>query len=157
MKNFIENTLSMIIIGDENNQLFDGKIITKGKKDGCMYHRDTFKQIAFDLWNEGYYIGKINDSIVTEAGFDIVNMGHILFCNCTIRNHYVDYLFLPEKLTNKQIESLKNFDEIFQKFEALFLMQIDENNKEQLKTQICSYNYSTDEIINNNSIAKRKM
>lgn len=34
MNDFVNNTLSMVIIGDKDNQLFDGKIIMNGKNDG---------------------------------------------------------------------------------------------------------------------------
>ncbi len=156
MDDFIKNTLSMVIIGDESNQLFDGKIISNGKKEGLFYHRDSLREIVNKLRHEGYPLGKVDTSIISEAGFDLVNMGHLLFCNCTVEDNYFGYVFLPDKLTEKQIESLRKFEETFQKFESLYLMKIDEQDKEHFKTELNSYSFNTDELVNNYSTSKTR-
>ena len=154
MEDFIQNTLSMVIVGDEENELFDGEVFMNGKKEGYFYHRDSLKQLVISLRRKGYHLGMVDTSIASEAGFDLVNMGHILFCNCTVGENYFGYVFLPEKLTHKQAESLKEYDKILQQFETLYLMQIDENDKERFKSKVNSYNFNTDELTNEYSKTK---
>ena len=156
MNDLFKDTLSLVIIGDENNPEFDGKIKFNGKNDGFNYHRDSLKQIVNDFRKNGYPLGKVDSSLVIEAGFDLVNMGHFLFCNCSIEDNYYGYIFLPNKLTAKQVESLRTIENSLQAFESLYLMTIDENDKELFETKEISYSFNVDEILNGYSHSKTR-
>ncbi len=149
MNDFIKNTMAMVIIGDENNEKFDGKIKFNGKNDGFFYHRDSIKQIVNELNHEGYQLSNINFIDANEAGFDLVKKGHILFLNCTMENYCFGYLFLPQNITNKQIESLKLFEKTFQQFSELYLMNISKKDPEFFDTETISYDFDTSEILKN--------
>jgi len=148
MTDFNKDTMAMIIIGDEEDELFDGKIKMNGKNEAIKYHSDCLKKIVKDLDNEGYSLGGMNYSSFHESGFMLVNNGHILFCNCTIGNNTLGYLFMPPKLTEKQIESLKLFESDFQQFEEFYIMKIDELDCENFQTSI-SNNFNINELIDN--------
>ncbi|MDD2180934.1 MAG: hypothetical protein PHW32_01040 [Bacilli bacterium] len=156
MNDLIKDTLSLVIIGDENNHEFDGKIKFNGKRDGLFYHRDSLKKIVNDFRNEGYPLGKVDYSMFNEAGFDLINMGHILFCNCTVEDNYFGYVFLPNKLTVKQVESLKKIEVSLQKFESLYLMTIDENDKESFDAREISYSFNVNDLVNGYSSSKTR-
>lgn len=156
MNSFIENNLCVLIIGDEKNEKFDGRIKTCGKEEGFRYHTDSVKQIAAQLNYEGYSIGKIDYSHINETGFDIINKGHVLFCNCSSGNVLFGYLFIPEHLTDKQIESLKIYEEQFQKFGLLYLVKIDKNDKESFDSITFEGNFSVDAVISPEDKVKTK-
>ncbi|MDD4608374.1 MAG: hypothetical protein PHD10_04525 [Bacilli bacterium] len=147
MGDFIKNTMSLVIIGDEDNSKFDGKIKMNGKEEGFHYHRDSIKQIVKELKQEGYPLDNINFSDANESGFDLVNKGHILFCNCTMGSYCFGYIFLPKRLTDKQIESLRLFESNFQKFPQLYLMRIDKQDQESFETEVSAYDFNVDLLI----------
>ncbi|MGE5456214.1 MAG: hypothetical protein ACM3O4_03830 [Ignavibacteriales bacterium] len=147
MSDFIKNTIAMVIIGDEENEQFDGKIKMNGKEQGIIYHCDSIKKMVKELNKEGYPLNNIDFSNVHESGFGLVNMGHILFCNCTMGNSIFGYLFLPSRLTEKQIESLRLFESNFQQFQQLYLMRIDSLDNQVFESNISTYDFSVDNLI----------
>lgn len=149
MTEFNKSTMAMIIIGDEENKLFDGKIKANGKNEGIKYHCDCLKKIVKELDIEGYSLDGMNYSSFHESGFMLVNNGHILFCNCTIGNNTLAYLFIPPKLTEKQIESLKLFESDFQQFEEFYIMKIDELDKENFQSSLSCNNFDVNELLDN--------
>ncbi len=158
MKEFNESVLSFIIIGDNNNKKFDGVLKYNGQKSGFFYHRDSIWDLIRSFRNLGYYIDNVNSSIITEAGYDLITKGHILFCNCTIDDNYFGYLFLPNKLTNGQIEALQKFENILNQFETLHIMKVDPNNYEFLNSNEHSYNFNIKDLtIEEKSIKQNKM
>lgn len=146
MSNFIKNTLAMVIIGDEENKEFDGKIKMNGKNEYIRYHCDSIKRIIKELDNEGYSLESINYSSFHESAFGLVNLGHILFCNCTMASNTFGYLFLPNKITSKQVESLKLFESNFQKFQELYIMKVDEIDNQNFTTRLSCYDFNVDQL-----------
>ncbi|MFA5603572.1 MAG: hypothetical protein WDA12_01795 [Bacilli bacterium] len=147
MNDFVNDVMSVVIIGDDQNEEFDGKIKFNGKSDGFLYHRDSIKQIINEFKSEGYSLNDINLYSSNEAGYDLVSQGHILFCNCTTGKYYFGYVFLPEKITTNQIQSLKLFEEDFQMFEQLYIMKIDEMDQESFEINVQSHEFNVNEII----------
>jgi hypothetical protein len=147
MDNFLNNVLSMVIIGDEENKIFDGNYKTAEKTAYLRYHRDAIKKIIKEFNKEGYKFGKIDYSQSFESGFDLINQGHILFVNCSVNDSYLAYLFIPNKITSNQIKTLKSFEQIFQKFESLYLMQLDDS-KDQFISSSYSNNFTIDLLMN---------
>ncbi|MDD2434908.1 MAG: hypothetical protein PHO63_01495 [Bacilli bacterium] len=147
MDDFITNTLSMVIIGDEESHAFDGQIKMNGRKEGFFYHRDSINQIVNELITEGYSLSDINLENSNESGFDLITMGHILFCNCTMENYCFGYLFLPRRLTAKQIESLRSLEPHFQKFPELYLMRVDKENQECFETEVTKDEFNVDNLL----------
>ncbi|HHW68719.1 MAG TPA: hypothetical protein GX747_00040 [Tenericutes bacterium] len=148
MDDFIKYNLSTVIIGDENDPNFNGVIKKCGKKDGFEYHTDCVKQIVISLNNMGYYVGNIDYSHINETGYNLINYGHILFCNCYTDNIMYGFLYIPDKLTEKQIESLKSLEVYFQQMSTIFLYKLDEHNKELFEVTTYENNFTVDILTN---------
>lgn len=131
MNDLLVNNLSMIIIGDQTNKKFDGVFKIKGIKDGCIYHIDAINKIINDLNTEGYCIKNIDTNDTFEKGFYLISNGHILFGNFT-ENHKkkAGYLLIPNHMTEKEIISLRLFENQLQKFDTLYIEKKDDYDDE---------------------------
>lgn len=147
MNDFIKKTMTAVIVGDEENEKFDGRIKVGRTEDGFTYHRDSIKNIVYQLDLEGYSVGNVDFSNANEAGFDLVNKGHIMFLNCTTQNYVFGYVFLPNTITKKQIESLKVFEPALQQFPHLYIMKVNELDRETFNTDSNVYDFNVDSIL----------
>ena len=151
----LKKILAMLIIGDEGNQQFDGKFKCKRNNDGYRYHIDAIADLIKDYRQAGYNIDDVNlKNTSEEAGFNIISKGHILLCNCSINDNNLIYIFVPSKITNYQLATLKLFEPQLQQLQNTYIMKIDEMGKETFNSISFSNNFSFDNLINSNSRTK---
>lgn len=98
----ISNYLVTIIIGDKNSN-YDGKIISRSYGNSHIMTINKVKKIlSFIDYDLNF---KYNDEL-SDIIFNLILQGHIVFFNLSCSNKKIGSIYLPNKITEKQLLSL---------------------------------------------------